>query len=84
MIKAVVDTNLVKPNQVFAELQGLGNISKEEMYNVFNMGVGLVVVVDANDVSTILDSMNGSDHSYEIGFIDESEGEGEVILQFSE
>lgn len=34
---------------IFNKLQTLGNISDDEMFNVFNMGIGMILVVDQND-----------------------------------
>jgi len=38
---------------IFKFMQEKGNIPEEEMYRVFNMGIGLVVVVDKKDVLTV-------------------------------
>lgn len=40
--------------QVFNFIQKLGFIHEMEMRRVFNMGIGLVIVVDKNDVDTVL------------------------------
>ena len=40
--------------QEFQVVQKYGKISEKEMYNTFNMGVGMVVVVD-KEVSKVLD-----------------------------
>jgi phosphoribosylformylglycinamidine cyclo-ligase len=34
---------------IFPYLQNLGKIQEEEMYNVFNMGIGMILVVDQKD-----------------------------------
>jgi phosphoribosylformylglycinamidine cyclo-ligase len=39
---------------IFNKLQTLGNISDDEMYNVFNMGIGMILVVDQNDIEMTL------------------------------
>jgi phosphoribosylformylglycinamidine cyclo-ligase len=39
---------------VFKYLQDAGNVETKEMFRVFNMGIGLVLVVDAEDVSSVL------------------------------
>jgi phosphoribosylformylglycinamidine cyclo-ligase len=36
---------------IFTLLQRLGNVERDEMYHVFNMGVGMVVICDPDDVS---------------------------------
>jgi phosphoribosylformylglycinamidine cyclo-ligase len=39
---------------VFELLQELGGVARDEMYRVFNMGVGMVIVVDPKDVDRIV------------------------------
>ena len=36
--------------KIFDLIQNVGNIPEKEMYNVFNMGIGFMLAVDANDV----------------------------------
>jgi phosphoribosylformylglycinamidine cyclo-ligase len=38
----------------FAHMQQLGNISHTDMYTTFNMGIGMVLVVAAEDVEQVL------------------------------
>jgi len=38
---------------IFDTMQKLGNISDKEMFRTFNMGIGMVVVCDANNVDAI-------------------------------
>ena len=40
--------------RVFELLQELGGIPSDEMYRVFNMGVGMVVVVQATDADRVI------------------------------
>ncbi|PCX03612.1 AIR synthase-related protein, partial [Listeria monocytogenes] len=54
--------------EVFNWLQRQGNISTDEMYNIFNMGIGYTVIVDKKDVSTALATLQELDvKAYEIG-----------------
>lgn len=39
---------------IFSYLQTLGKIDEHEMYNVFNMGIGMILIVDREDVSESL------------------------------
>ncbi|MBE7492481.1 MAG: phosphoribosylformylglycinamidine cyclo-ligase [Planctomycetes bacterium] len=41
---AVIDTAAWTPPPVFRMLQKAGNVDRREMYNVFNMGIGMVLV----------------------------------------
>ena len=40
--------------EIFKYLQGKGNIDEAEMYNIFNMGVGMALVVNKEDVEKTL------------------------------
>ncbi|WP_124057692.1 phosphoribosylformylglycinamidine cyclo-ligase [Vaginisenegalia massiliensis] len=42
---------------IFSTMQELGNIPEEEMYQVFNMGVGMVIAVAPENVDTVLASL---------------------------
>ena len=57
-------------------IQDSGNISTEEMYRVFNMGIGMVAIVDASDTSSIQSSI--SETTFVIGRL--LEGDRKVIL----
>tara|TARA_Y100001972_G_scaffold116582_1_gene154625 strand:+ start:2832 stop:3806 length:975 start_codon:yes stop_codon:yes gene_type:complete len=47
----VIDTNSWETPEVFNRIRKEGNISQEEMYKVFNMGIGMLIVIDKNDIS---------------------------------
>lgn len=44
-VEAVVDTNTWKPSALFQFIQKAARVDHEEMYRVFNMGIGMIVVV---------------------------------------
>jgi phosphoribosylformylglycinamidine cyclo-ligase len=64
----------VKVLPIFKLIEKTGNIPERDMYNTFNMGVGMSIVVAKEDVDTSLSvlSQNGID-AYVIGEIIESE-----------
>ncbi len=67
---AVVEVNSWPVPPVFEHLQRLGNIPQTEMYRTFNMGVGMVVVLPANNfkkVQTVLERVG--EKGYTIGRI---------------
>jgi len=78
--KAVVDTTSFPRPAVFDYLMTLGKIGEREMYNIFNMGIGFVIIVAADDVdlavATLLDA---GEMPYVIGRIEAGEGV-EVLL----
>lgn len=74
-LDAVVDRSTWEPPRVFAEIQRLGGVSDEEMAKVFNMGVGMVVVVPDADVHTALDILRTAGHrATQIGVIESGSG----------
>ena len=61
--------HLPEPQPVFQLLQSLGTIADEEMYYVYNMGVGFCIVVPENEVSECIEKVrkHGKD-AYKIGY----------------
>jgi len=80
---AVINKSQININPVYHELQSLGDISDKEMYNVFNMGVGLVVVVDSSRESYIIQNMKKYHNSYDVGYIDGSNNGSKVVINDS-
>jgi phosphoribosylformylglycinamidine cyclo-ligase len=61
--KAVIDGNSWEIPQIFNFLQKSGGISKDEMYRTFNMGIGLLVIVDedmADDIALQFNALGES------------------------
>ena len=48
-LQAVIHANSWTRSPLFQWLQQAGNISDDEMHRVFNCGIGMVVIVSAND-----------------------------------
>lgn len=63
---------------IFNLLQKLGKISEHEMYKVFNMGIGLVLIIDKKDISKIINDIK-NEKVYIIGKIEK--GKGKVIIK---
>lgn len=60
-------------------VQRLGNISTDEMFRVFNMGIGLVLIVDGADVDSVLSTVRSTDPK---AFLLGSVTEGERSVKF--
>ena len=71
---AKIDKASVRVLPIFDLIAKTGNISERDMYNTFNMGVGMSIVVPAADVEKAIDVLatNGID-AYVIGEIVESD-----------
>ncbi len=52
---------------IFQTLKELGNIDNEEMYRAFNMGIGMVFIVDQKSLDSISKALNTVTPVYEIG-----------------
>ncbi|QER41604.1 phosphoribosylformylglycinamidine cyclo-ligase [Thermodesulfobacterium sp. TA1] len=80
--KAVIEKNSWEKPPVFKLFQTWGDISEEEMYRVFNCGIGLVLIVDKQDLEEITSLIAALGESYHvIGYIEKrEENEPQVIL----
>jgi len=45
--------------EIFNYLQELGNVPEKEMFNVFNMGIGMILIVDKENVERALEILAG-------------------------
>ncbi|KPK99529.1 MAG: phosphoribosylaminoimidazole synthetase [candidate division Zixibacteria bacterium SM23_73_3] len=64
---------------VFKVIQGWGNIDNQEMFKVFNMGIGLILVVPKIETNRILNRLSLlKETAYRIGEV--TSGKGEVKL----
>jgi phosphoribosylformylglycinamidine cyclo-ligase len=68
-LSAQIEISKIKIPSIMLECEKRGNIDRMEMFGTFNMGVGMVIVVDPSQVSTVL---NLIPDAYEIGEITES------------
>ncbi len=71
---AVIDKKNVKVLPVFNLIQKKGNIPERDMYNTYNMGVGMSIVVSAKDADKALSILNGcGEDAYIIGHIEQTD-----------
>jgi phosphoribosylformylglycinamidine cyclo-ligase len=59
---AHIDPGTWESPRIFGEIQRLGEVSDEEMRKVFNLGIGMVVVVAADEVHRTLDLLRTEGH----------------------
>ena len=53
-VDAVIDTSSWKTPAIFSFMQETGKVSRDEMYRVFNMGIGYMLIISKKDVDTTL------------------------------
>ncbi|MBR2916384.1 MAG: phosphoribosylformylglycinamidine cyclo-ligase [Clostridia bacterium] len=71
---AKIDKSAIKVLPIFDLIAKTGNISERDMFNTFNMGVGMSLVVSAEEAETALASLKESgEDAYIIGEIVKSE-----------
>ncbi len=65
---------------IFQAIARLGQVERAEMYRVFNMGIGMILVVPASDALTVIARARAlSDQAYQIGTIVASTGDGPLV-----
>ena len=73
---AVIETKSWRTPPIFQVLEQNGNINPQEMYQVFNMGIGMVAVVSERDAQRVMPMLKAK----RIGQI--ARGSGRVRLKF--
>lgn len=76
---AKIEKSAVKVLPVFELIAKYGKISERDMFNTFNMGVGMSIVVDKNDADKAIETLRScGENAYIIGEITESD-EGVIL-----
>ena len=79
-LSAVIDKSAVKVLPIFELIAKTGNIPERDMFNTYNMGVGMSIVVPAAEADTALEILRAcGEDAYLIGKI--VKGEDKVILK---
>lgn len=78
-ITAKIERNAVEVLPIFDLIARTGNIPERDMFNTFNMGVGMIVSVDKNDADKAVRVLNASGaEAYILGEL--TEGDEGVII----
>ena len=73
-VKAVVKKDSYPIPPIFTKLAKEGNVDEHAMYNTYNMGIGMIVAVDAADVDKTMEAIKATgDKPYVIGHIEAGE-----------
>ena len=73
---AVIDTKSWRVPRIFQTLQQKGNVDAEEMYQVFNMGIGMVVIVSEHDAKRTMSILRGK----QIGRLERGAGKAHLVF----
>ena len=55
---------------VFDVMQAIGDVDEDEMYRAFNMGLGMVFIVDSSKVERVKDALKELTEVYEMGVVE--------------
>jgi phosphoribosylformylglycinamidine cyclo-ligase len=56
---AVIDTRAWKIPPIFEHIEQGGGVDREEMFQVFNMGIGMALVVAEKDAADVVEQTKG-------------------------
>jgi len=56
----MINKNFLRVSEIFKIIQKNGNIDENEMYRVFNMGVGMIIAINAKDLDYVLSNIKDS------------------------
>jgi phosphoribosylformylglycinamidine cyclo-ligase len=73
---AIIDTRNWRVPEIFKFIGRNGNIDREEMYQVFNMGIGMVTIVAERDAKRTMSTL----HAKRIGKIERGSGKTRLIF----
>jgi len=65
---------------IFELIRSTGNVTWEDMFTTFNMGIGLVVVVPSSQVDKAITVLSKHDTTYRLGVVEEAK-KGVVIIK---
>ena len=79
-VKAVVKKDSYDVPPIFKLLQKTGNIAEEMMYNTYNMGIGMLLAVDENDVDATMKAIEAAgEKCFVVGDVVEGEKGVELV-----
>ena len=79
--KAIINQNSWTVPSIFQWLQDQGNILDTDMFRTFNMGVGFILCVPAEDANTIREALtHAGENAWEIGQIESCNDQDERVV----
>ena len=78
----MLDEKTWKRPAIFELIQKLGGVERKEMYDTFNMGLGLIAVVAKEDVATALATLKARGvEASEVGRVEAGQGEATAVIE---
>ena len=80
--RAVLAVARWKRPAIFDVIERAGHVRREEMYNTFNMGLGLIAIVPRPEVKAALGALTAANvEAWEVGHIEPGEGEPRAVIE---
>lgn len=81
-LSAVIDKSSWQWPDIFTWLQHSGNVTEHEMFRTFNCGVGMILVVNQDDLAPAIEKLNAlGETAWHIGSIETLQNEQPVIIK---
>ncbi|HNY49076.1 MAG TPA: phosphoribosylformylglycinamidine cyclo-ligase [Smithella sp.] len=79
--RAVINKGSWNILPVFNVIQEIGNVAEKEMFRVFNMGIGMMIIVAEKESRDVLERLEVlGEKAYQIGFIEKKEDKQEQVV----
>ena len=73
-VRAVVEKNSYEVPAIFKLLAKEGDIAEEMMYNTFNMGLGMILALEPEDVDKAIEAIRAAgEEAYVVGRVEAGE-----------
>jgi len=73
-LRAVIELGTWPVLPIFEMIQEIGNIERDEMFATFNMGIGMILVVNERDAENIIRDLEANNEkAYRVGQIQSGE-----------
>ena len=63
---------------MFNAIQSIGGVSEDEMFRAFNMGIGMMFIINKKDVNAVSSALSDTSPIFKIGEIVAGNGEVEI------
>ena len=79
--RAVINKGSWEIPPVFSVIQKTGDVEEKEMFRVFNMGIGMMIIVSEKECAEVLNRLEVlGEKAYQIGFIEKKEDNQEKVF----
>ncbi|MDI6742288.1 MAG: phosphoribosylformylglycinamidine cyclo-ligase [Smithella sp.] len=79
--RAVISKGSWPVPPIFSIIKELGNVDEREMFRVFNMGIGMMIIVSEKESAAVLEHLEIlGEKAYSLGFVEMKEDDGQQVI----